>query len=345
MRHEDEKKQAFFDKLERGDLFHKDENGNYESIIYIKSVFSKTLIKATYEAVKDGHGWYKGFEKLNEDDKKKKNFYLDPKKATIEIEDGKDFDLSNEVDKAYWDMFKWSNDLAISKADAMSGSSTFYIYIEGESERILINKEKAINKAKTLIFDDTRENLINRARLLNVDMSEDSIDIIQKFLIDIANKNAEKILDLYKGNLISIQLLFYKALDKFVIKKSETGLYTYGNTPLGNSTESCITFLSNKDNAEIVERIRESVDGKLGERVFSKKDTTVKENNNKIKEELASKSNEIKEKEEALNSKDNEIARLKEQLAQKDTGKEEDLFDEPVVEKKETKGKPGPKKK
>jgi hypothetical protein len=62
------------------------------------------------------------------------------------------------------------------------------------------------------------------------------------YLIETAEKNPQKIINLYEGEDWKMQLFILDAIDRGVIRKSE-GIYKYDDKMLGGTIEATVTFL------------------------------------------------------------------------------------------------------
>ena len=69
-----------------------------------------------------------------------------------------------------------------------------------------------------------------------------------------AEKNPKKIIDLYTGSDMRLRILFVTALDKDVIKY-RAGVYSYNNTNIGITEESCLIWLQQASHSDILKSI------------------------------------------------------------------------------------------
>lgn len=94
------------------------------------------------------------------------------------------------------------------------------------------------------------------ARILGKDMrNQPTADVID-FLIRIAEKDPQKIINLYTGNDISLRLLFIEAKEKHVIY-IKNKVYLYGdNVILGATDDAVIAWMQDPKNQKVLELIK-----------------------------------------------------------------------------------------
>lgn len=79
---------------------------------------------------------------------------------------------------------------------------------------------------------------------------------VEDYLLQVAEKTPEKIINLYVGDDLSLRLLFCEACDKRVIYRKQ-GLYMYSdNVMLGASDDAVITWMKEAKNKKTLELIR-----------------------------------------------------------------------------------------
>ena len=189
---------------------------------------------------------------------------------TIEIYDGKTFDLTDPYDAAWWEAIKNSKLIAAERSwrDAQGnlvidgdtkryGTAEFYVERPGRDSQIKINKEKQITTAKQYLFQDTEKGLKQKVRLLGHNMERVPVSDILAYLLDIANKTPDKIVDLYTGGDIPLRILLLDALDKKVILHKNKQIYQYGeSTVLGATSDSVILWMKNPQNKRMLDMIK-----------------------------------------------------------------------------------------
>lgn len=115
-----------------------------------------------------------------------------------------------------------------------------------------------IHKAESFIYDDPRgaEGNLNMARILGKDMrNQPTADVID-FLVRVAEKDPNKIINLYTGDDISLRLTFIEAKEKKVIY-IKNKLYLYGdNIVLGATDDAVIAWMKDPKNQKVLELIK-----------------------------------------------------------------------------------------
>ena len=197
--------------------------------------------------------------------------------AILIIEDGKTFDLNVPRQKAEWEAIKYcpliapdreaqdknGNYLIDGTMDWNSkrpryGLAELYVDHPGiESQRRVSFKKKIIN-ACNFIYNDDRgaEGRLLRAKLLGRKMANMPDADVTDFLLQKAEENPDKIINLYTGDDMSLRILFIDAKDKGVIVYKNK-IYSYADSvTLGATDESVITFFKNAKNSKVVDLIR-----------------------------------------------------------------------------------------
>jgi hypothetical protein len=241
------------------------ENGTVtDRVIEIKSIYKST--KQTVQPAFDSKiKWWAGVERLSDDLKKNKEYYVVVGETTadrvhlntkITLKDGLIFDLSNEVDKINWDWVKHCPQVAMSFAEAQSSKALFYVHIEGRESEMRTRTVEKRHEAVALVLNDPATNYVNRALLLNMDMEGEQPSVIKDFLLETAEKSPEKIFRIYRDKAMKIHLLYLKAKKMYLVKVDpRDNVVTYGSTILGISDDSAIAYLqSNEDILMLLER-------------------------------------------------------------------------------------------
>ncbi len=186
------------------------------------------------------------------------------------LEEGKTFDLSDEIESAQWDAVK-NNPLIAPDRDArdaqgnliIDGGETRYgraeLYIEkpGYESQKKVSKKRLIKDALTYIFEDSNEGLVTKCKLLGKNMSNIPIPDVQDYLIGVSEKNPEIIIELYTGTDTNLRLLFVEAKEKRVIFIKDK-LYMYGEgIVLGASDSAAITWMKEPKNKKMLKMIEQ----------------------------------------------------------------------------------------
>lgn len=213
---------------------------------------------------------------LSEEDKKYGKV-LFPKNHVFVIEDGTQFDLDDAWGRAAWECVKHSPIIAKAR-DARDSKGNLLIdgdrgvglgqykarygvaelYIENPEAETTnkINKKQLIHKAESFIFNDEKgiQGRLLRARLLGRDMKNAPDSEVMEFLLEVAGKTPEKIINVYTGTDTSIRLLFMDAKDRHVIT-IKNKVYMYNDIALGVSDDAVIAFLGEAKNQKLLSLI------------------------------------------------------------------------------------------
>ena len=228
-----------------------------DKVIRLKSVYK--MGKTTVQPVSDGRGWYKGVPKLSEEDKRKLKYWAEPDSKFV-IKDGTTFDLNKELDRVTWEWVKHAPCIVETEEECQfTPGAEFFIYIEGKEAQKSISRREKKFEAMKLILEDNSMNYPLRAKLLGVNMDGEPLVVIKDYLTEEAEKNPQKILDIYKSHDISVRLLLMKAKEKGIIKIDTGGIYRYGNNVLGVTENSAISWLQDPGNKHIVSALEQEV--------------------------------------------------------------------------------------
>ena len=201
-----------------------------------------------------------------------------PENMMIEFEPGKEFDLSNPRDKAIWEAIEYCPILASSRSEKDSngnyiidGDDRRYgvaeLYIENptkEAEKA-VSKERIMFNAKSLIFNDPRgpEGRAMMAKVFGRDMTGYTDSDITDYLLKLAERVPQKVIDTYTGDDLSLRILFINAREKNVIRIKNKA-YIYGDEGqfiLGMSDEAVIRWMKNPQNNKILAMIKQETEG------------------------------------------------------------------------------------
>ena len=179
-----------------------------------------------------------------------------PETALFVIEDGKTFNLDDVVEAAEWEAIKNCDLIAPDRfakndkgeylidgtIDPKSkrpryGTAELYVDRPGYESQRRVTRRKLIVEASNYIMNDERgyEGRLLVAKVLGRDMKNQPNADVEDFLLSIAEKTPEKIINCYTGGDIQLRMLFIEAKEKGVIRK-KNGLYLFGeddNVTLG----------------------------------------------------------------------------------------------------------------
>lgn len=214
---------------------------------------------------------YNGDMILSDEDKKNGKILI-PISDIIEIYDGIEFDLDEPYDAAKWEAIRYSKKIAQDRFERDGegnlvvdgnqkryGTAEFYVERPGMSSRVRNDKRRKIHEAKEYLYKDSESNLYQMVRLLGSPMNGLPPSDVEDYLISIAEKTPEKILELYTGTDTHLRLLLVDAIDKRIIFNKDK-LYYYGDKiPLGGTENSVITFFKTPSNKRILDMIKADV--------------------------------------------------------------------------------------
>lgn len=200
-----------------------------------------------------------------------------PEDHTFIVQNGKTYNLDDMWQAAEWEAIrncplivpdrnardKQGNlliDGPISKPNkpTRNGIAELYIDRPGLDTQRRVSKKQLIHKAESYIYDDVRgaDGQRNMARILGKDMSNQPIADVIDFLTRIAEKDPNKIINLYTGGDIALRLLFIEAKDKHVIYLKNK-LYLYGdNIVLGATDDAVLAWMKDPKNLKVLELIK-----------------------------------------------------------------------------------------
>jgi hypothetical protein len=239
-----------------------------QDVITLKSVFGKDQ-KTIVQPVKDGRGWYLGVDKLTEEEKRKVSHHIEPEKVSLTLRDGFTFDLNDPVQALDWKWVQHCKEVSANMEEAQSTpDARLYVYIESRELDTTISKDEIIYRAKKHVYEDKPTNYINRTLILGVDLGYDKnataseLNIMTKrakeFLITTAGKTPEKVIELYEGQNLNIQLTFHSATREGIIVE-ESGMYKFGEYILGPNAKTAIAYLAQPANESVVQLLHRNL--------------------------------------------------------------------------------------
>lgn len=196
---------------------------------------------------------------------------------TFDIVDGTTFDLDDVRQKFIWEAIKNSpiispdyyakdtngNSLINGTTDPLNpkpryGRAELFIYRPGVEAQKKISKKKLIFDASRYIWEDERgyDGRVLKARLLGHRMDNRPDADVTDYLIQVAERDPQKIIGLYTGGDTAVRLLFIEARDKNVIYYKNR-VYCYAdNVVLGASDDAVISFLKDPKNKSVYNLIK-----------------------------------------------------------------------------------------
>lgn len=195
---------------------------------------------------------------LSEDDVRKMSrgeAHFVPSNHVFEIVDGTHYNLDDIVDKANWESIEHCNWIAKDRFQRdddgnliVDGNSRRYgvadLYVErpGEITQARMTRKQVVFRASQYIYEDSEANRIKKCRVLGRNLSNAIPADVLDYLIEQAEKDPKKIINLYEGEDWKMHLFLLDAIDRGVVRKSG-GIYKYEDMMLGGSMEATISFL------------------------------------------------------------------------------------------------------
>lgn len=258
-----------------------------DKIITLRSVYDKAGIKYYIQPCKDKQGQYPPcIKKVDSNgdmimsDKEKGEYSqgklaLFPENHLFEITSGKTYNLDNIWDKAEWEAVQNCPLIAPSRdakdkngnliidgtratinKPARYGVAELYIDRPGLEVQKRVSRKKLIFKASSLIYNDEKgvDGRLMKVELLGKDMSNQSDADVTDFLIRVAEKDPEKIINIYEDTNLPIRLLFVHAKKKGIIH-IKNKMFMYGEVMLGATEDAAVAYLINPSNKSVVDMI------------------------------------------------------------------------------------------
>lgn len=196
------------------------------------------------------------------------SIYFIPEDMDIVVTEGTTFDLDNPYEANLWNAIKDSEliaptrdsrdangDLIIDGNRYRYGRAELYVDIPGEQSERSVKKRMLVTKAWMYIEQDSVDGRLTKCKLLGKNLKHAPSSDVQDYLYTEAEKNPEKIIDLYTNGDTALKLLCVDAKEKGVVKKVG-GLYTYGESVLGATDEAMILFFKTAANKAILDLIK-----------------------------------------------------------------------------------------
>lgn len=226
----------------------------------------------------------KGDMILSEEERNDPNrIYFIKETDTFDVVDGTTFDLENTRQRFIWEAIKHCPLIAPdyyakdkngnSLINGTSGDFTLKDYLNRNPRRFgiaelyierpgveatrRVSRKKLKHDAESYIYGDERgyDGRVLKARLLGHRMEGMADADVTDYLLQVAERDPEKIISLYTGGDTAIRLLFIEAKDKKVILYKNK-LYLYADVVLGATDDAAILFLKDPKNANVYKLIK-----------------------------------------------------------------------------------------
>lgn len=208
---------------------------------------------------------------------KNKDYFI-KETATFDIVDGTTFDLENVRQRFIWEAIQYCPLIApdyyakdrngnslINGTPGWNNKAPRYgiaeLYVErpGVEASRRVSRKKLKHDAESYIYNDERgyDGRVLKARLLGHRMDGMADADVTDYLLQVADRDPDKIIALYTGGDTAVRLLFIEARDKNIILYKNK-LYQYAdNVILGATDEAAILFLKDPKNANIYKLIKQ----------------------------------------------------------------------------------------
>lgn len=221
---------------------------------------------------------------LSEDERNDPNrIYFIKETDTFDVVDGTTFDLENTRQKYIWEAIKHCPLIApdyyakdkngnslingtagdftlkdyLNRNPRRFGIAELYIERPGVEATRRVSRKKLKHDAESYIYGDERgyDGRVLKARLLGHRMEGMADADVTDYLLQVAERDPEKIISLYTGGDTAVRLLFIEAKDKKVILYKNK-LYLYADVVLGATDDAAILFLKDPKNANVYKLIK-----------------------------------------------------------------------------------------
>lgn len=254
--------------------------------IILRSVYGKVGQKYTLQPCKDRvTGQYpdcvkyvdsKGDMIMTDAERNSGKVYI-PENFSITFESGKEFNLDNPIERAQWEAIKNCSLIAktidqkdkngnyvLSRQSGIKYSAVeLYVERPGYETSKKVSRREKIHTAETYVFNDPEgaDGRLKMARLLGRNLRNAPDADIKEYLLDIASKDPDKIINLYTGEDLVLRVLFMDAKDKDVIY-SKNRVYIYGDgIPLGGTIDAVLAWMRDPRNSKMLELIKRDTYG------------------------------------------------------------------------------------
>ena len=264
-------------------------NGDLKSnIVVLRSVWGKRGQKYYIQPQKDGKGQYPPcVRKVNSegdmilkagDDPD----FLIPEDRIFTLQDGTTFNLNDPYQAVEWQAIENCFLIAPSRfakdangnylidgtpdivsnsnygARSRYGRAELYVERPGLEAQQKVTRARLELQATNYIYQYGYEDWLTFAKVLGRNMENQPVPDVEYFLISVAKKTPEKIIEICSGGDLANRVLFITAKERGVIRK-RNGMYIYGEDGdliLGASEDAVIDWMKQPKNKKTLELIR-----------------------------------------------------------------------------------------
>ena len=194
----------------------------------------------------------------------------------FDIVDGTTFDLENTRQRFIWEAIQYCPLIApdyyakdrngnslINGTPGWNSKTPRYgvaeLFVErpGVEASRRVSRKKLKYDAETYIYKDERgaDGRVLKARLLGHKMDGMADADVTDYLLQVADMDPEKIINLYRGGDTAVRMLFMEARDKHIILYKNK-LFVYADAVLGATDEAAILFLKDPKNSSLYNLIK-----------------------------------------------------------------------------------------
>ena len=184
------------------------------------------------------------------------------------VKSGTDFDLSNDVEKKNWEAIKFSDlifdskgkfdekgNVVVEPTDKIPASAIFTVERIADETKKRNDSKRLKNKALNFIYQDSDTGLALKAKVLGCFIKNSTREEIEEFVTNFAEKNPEKVIELYTGSDMKLHLIFLYAKEKNILI-NKGGIYVYGESNMiGRTEDDCVKFFKEPNNKVITDKI------------------------------------------------------------------------------------------
>lgn len=191
-----------------------------------------------------------------------------PANHVFQVVDGTKFNLDDVVDRANWEAIEHCNWIAKDRTQRDSegnlvidggakryGVADLYVERPGEFTQMKISKKQLIHRACDYIYQDSETDRIKKCKVLGRTLNNAIPADVLDYLIEKAEKDPKKIIEMYEGEDWKMQLFVLDAIENGVIRRSG-GILMYDDKTLGASIEAAIIFLRDVRYKKILDSIK-----------------------------------------------------------------------------------------
>lgn len=235
-------------------------------IITLRSVYKTGTYKGSGlvwvqpKAHPTNYNQYLGITPLSEMDKQKVPYHAD-ENSLMELKDGITFDLDNPIDECNWNWVKHTDPVECTKEDAhRKPHAQFYIEQESFEAKAAVADATTKVEAMQYVIKDSIDSLYVHAAILGSNMDNQPSTEVRAFLLKMAETQPSKVVNVYTDKEVKMKAFIHRAVKAGVITvDAPTGFYIYGNSTIGTTLQSAVTFLKDKANADLAESLHEEV--------------------------------------------------------------------------------------